>query len=68
MLKGVVKMYDTHKGFGFITSEDDDDLFFTLGDIHPKFKNRPMHEGMTVGYDLKREMRGDRAINIRIIT
>ncbi len=65
MEKGQVKMVDYAKGFGFIVSEDDDELYFNFSDIHPKFKSSRFAEGDTVGFDIKREMRGDRAVNIR---
>lgn len=67
MEKGRIKMYDSVKGFGFIVSEDDDDLFFNNGDIHPKSRNATLREGLEVGFDVKREMRGDRAINVRVL-
>ena len=37
--KGQVKMVDYAKGFGFIISEEDDELYFNFSDIHPKFKS-----------------------------
>ncbi len=58
-------MIDPVKGFGFIITEDEDEVYFSLRDIHPKFRNKPLREGDTVGFDLRREMKGDRAINIR---
>ena len=67
MEKGYIKMYDGLKGFGLITGEDGDDVYFSKQDLHPKSKNLLPREGMKVGFDLKREMRGDRAVNVRII-
>ena len=66
MQTGTVKMFDHLKGYGFITTTDEEDIYFSRQDIHPKFKNVPIKENMKVGFDLKREMRGDRAVNIRI--
>ena len=65
MDKGIIKMIDASKGFGFILSEDEDELYFNLQDIHPKFRGASLREGDQVGFDLKREIKGDRAINIR---
>lgn len=65
MQTGTVKMFDHLKGYGFITTTDEEDIYFSRQDIHPKFKNVPIKENMKVGFDLKREMRGDRAVNIR---
>ena len=66
MQTGTVKMFDHLKGYGFITTTDEEDIYFSRQDIHPKFKNVLIKENMKVGFDLKREMRGDRAVNIRI--
>lgn len=67
MQMGYIKMYDSVKQFGFIVTEDDDDVFFSKQDVHPKSKNAPLREGLKVGFDVKREMRGDRAINVRVL-
>ncbi|MGH1366767.1 MAG: cold-shock protein [Calditrichia bacterium] len=66
MEKGTIKMYDPVKGFGFIVTEDDDDLYFSKNDVHPKSRNAILREGLNVGFDMKREMKGDRAINVRV--
>lgn len=67
MEHGYIKMYDPLKQFGFIVSEDDDELYFSERDIHPKFRNLPIREGLRVGFDLKREQKGDRAVNVRLL-
>lgn len=67
MEKGIIKMYDRLKGFGFIITEEEDELYFSKQDIHPKSRNMLLREGLKVGFDLKREMKGDRAVNVRIL-
>ncbi len=67
METGTVKIFDHFKGYGFITTEDGDDVYFSKQDIHPKFKNVLIKEDMKVGFDFKREIRGDRAVNVRIL-
>lgn len=67
MYKGIIKMINSIKGFGFIISEDDDEIYFHLKDLHPKFRNHLVKEGDKVGFDVKREMKGDRAVNIRLL-
>ena len=67
MHRGTVKMFDHFKGFGFITTEDEDEVYFNLQDVHPKSRGRQPREGDAVGFDLKREMRGDRAVNVRFL-
>ena len=67
MQKGIIKMIDHFKGFGFIVSEDENEVYFNLNDLHPKFKGKILKEGDMVGFDLKREIKGDRAANVRPI-
>ncbi len=65
MQKGVIKMIDRIKGFGFILSENDEEIYFNLNDLHPKFRGAQLRDGDPVGFDLRREIKGDRAINVR---
>lgn len=65
MQQGVIKMIDPLKGFGFIVTKDEDEVYFSLSDLHPKSRNQTLREGDRVGFDVKREMRGDRAVNVR---
>ena len=58
MQSGFIKMYNSLKGFGFIVTDDDDDIYFSKQDIHPKYKNTALREGLKVGFDVKREARG----------
>ncbi len=62
---GIIKMLDPIKKFGFILGEDEEEYYFSFGDIHPKSRNQPLREGDRVGFDVRRELRGDRAINVR---
>jgi CspA family cold shock protein len=60
-------MWDSSKGFGFITSEDDDDLFVHSSDLHISINNHRLLEGQLVTFDIRRDMKGDRAINVKVI-
>ena len=66
MQSGSVKMWDSTKGFGFITTDDNDDLFVHNSDLHVSIKNKRLIEGQRVKFDLRRDMKGDRAINVRL--
>ena len=66
MQSGTVKMWDVSKGFGFITSDDDDDLFVHSSDLHISVNNQRLFEGQTVKFDIRRDMKGDRAVNVRV--
>lgn len=67
MLTGKVKMFDHSKGYGFILTDEGDDIYFSIQDLHPKFKNVLLREETKVGFDLKREIKGDHAVNVRIL-
>jgi len=66
MQAGIVKMWDSAKGYGFITTEDDDDLFVHSTDLHVTIKNKRLVEGQSVRFDIRRDMKGDRAVNVRL--
>ena len=63
---GIVKNWDSAKGFGFITTSDDDDLFVHMSDLHVTIRNKRLTEGQHVKFDLRSDMKGDRAINVRL--
>ncbi len=67
MQSGTVKMWDVSKGFGFITTDEDDDLFVHNSDLHITVKQKRLFEGQTVKFDVRRDMKGDRATNVRVV-
>jgi len=67
MQTGTVKMWDVSKGFGFITSDDDDDYFVHSSDIHVSVTAQRLFEGQRVKFDTRRDMKGDKAINVRLV-
>ncbi|TDI86229.1 MAG: cold shock domain-containing protein [Caldithrix sp.] len=64
---GTVKMWDSSKGFGFIVSDDDEDLFVHVSNLQITVKENRLEEGQRVGFDVRRDMKGDKAINVRVI-
>jgi CspA family cold shock protein len=67
MKYGTVRMWDENKGFGFILSDDDEDLFVHVSDLDPRVKGGCLQEGQRVGFDMRREARGDRAVHVRVV-
>lgn len=65
MQYGTVKMWDSSKGYGFITSDDDDDYFVHASDLHVTLQQKGLREGQRVGFDIRRDMKGDKAIRVR---
>ena len=64
---GTVKMWDSSKGFGFIVSDDDEDLFVHVSNLQITVKENRLEEGQRVGFDVRRDMKGDKAINVRVV-
>lgn len=63
---GTVKKWDATKGFGFILSDDDDELFVHKNDLDVTVPNKQLKVGQRVGFDVAREMKGDRAVRVRV--
>ena len=65
MQYGTVKMWNSGKGFGFIVTDDDEELFVHANDLQVTLKQKGLREGQRVGFDIRQEMKGDKAINVR---
>ena len=68
MQTGVVKLWDTGKGYGFIITDDDNDLFVHVSDLHVSVKGNRLFEGQTVKFDIRSDIKGDRAVNVHVIS
>ena len=63
MTKGTVKWFNATKGFGFITTEEGNDVFVHFSAIQTDgFKT--LDEGQKVSFDLEEGPRGPQAINV----
>jgi cold shock protein len=67
MKTGTVKTWNRMKGFGFITTEDDEEIFVNVNDLHITLKGSGLSEGQKVKFDIRSDMRGDRAVNVRTL-
>jgi CspA family cold shock protein len=65
MKTGIVKIWNQSKGFGFIKM-DDDEIFVNINDLHVTLKANGLKEGQKVKFDIRSDMRGDRAVNVRL--
>ena len=61
-MKGKVKFYNQRKAFGFITGEDDKDVFVHRSDI-PEGTN--LEEDDEVEFEITETDRGNKAINVK---
>ena len=60
-------MWNSRKGFGFIISDDEEDeLFVNIRDLHPSVVNKRLIEGQRVKFDVRSDMKGDKAVNVRL--
>ena len=63
MLQGTVKWFNDSKGFGFITTEDSNDVFVHHTSIQGTgFKT--LSEGDKVSFDTEQGPKGPKAINV----
>ena len=64
-MKGKIKRLIRDRGFGFITAEDDKDVFFHRSALAGEDFD-VLEEGNSVEFDLERGPRGPRATNVRV--
>ena len=64
---GYVKMWDASKGFGFILSDDDEELFVHANDLDITVKEKRLRPDQRVGFDIKQDYKGDKAVNVRVV-
>jgi len=67
MLYGTVKLWNDEKNFGFIEGDDDVDYFVQRGDLTPAVPGKRLRSGQRVGFDVRSDMKGDRAVNVRLV-
>ena len=53
MKKGVVKEYDSSKGYGFITSDDGEDYFVHVSGLREYLKNKGVRPGQKVSFEVE---------------
>ncbi len=63
MAQGTVKWFNAEKGFGFISTENGQDVFAHFSEIQTNgFKT--LEEGQKVEFDVEEGQRGPQAVNI----
>ena len=66
MSTGKVKWFNADKGFGFITSDEGNDIFVHYTEIQGN-GFRTLEEGAKVSFDIKTNDRGDHAANVIVL-
>ena len=64
MTQGTVKFYNSTKGFGFITTEKGEDIFFHKSNVKNTGFRDVLVQGDSVKFEEKVEQKGKRAYNI----
>ncbi len=66
IMKGKVKWFDSNKGFGFIVSEEGEDVFVHHTDILQEgFKN--LEDGQEVDFEKVQGEKGPQATEVKVI-
>lgn len=63
MSKGTVKWFNSEKGYGFITGEDEKDVFVHQTSIQGD-GFRTLDEGQAVSFDVQSDKKGFKAVNV----
>ncbi|MFQ5708155.1 MAG: cold-shock protein [bacterium] len=67
MQYGYVKMWEPSKGYGFIVSDTEEELFVHVSDLDVTVKNKQLREGQRVSFDARSDMKGDKAIRVKVV-
>jgi CspA family cold shock protein len=68
MKTGTVKIWNVQKGFGFIISDEtEDEIYVGSANLHVSVINKRLHEGQKVKFDIKYDLKGDRAVNVHVL-
>ena len=69
MEQGTVKWFNGAKGYGFITGDDGEEIFFHATDVAREFRvgrgESPFHDGQRVEFEVQSGPRGAHASEVR---
>ena len=63
-MRGTVKFFNQRKGFGFITTEQNEDVFFHKSGVKETGFREALNQGDSVEFEIREEAKGKRAYNI----
>ncbi len=62
---GVVKWFDTERGYGFISCNNGNDVFVHHSQVKEKENDKDLHEGESITFDIEEGTRGPMAVNVQ---
>ncbi|MVX66637.1 cold-shock protein [Clostridium chromiireducens] len=62
---GVVKWFDTERGYGFISCDKGDDVFVHHSQLKHNGPDKDLHEDESVTFDIENGEKGPMAINVQ---
>ena len=67
MPRGIIRFFNESKGYGFIESDQEDNIFVHHSAIKKKGGYKTLQEGQEVWFDVRRGTRGVEAVNVHRI-
>lgn len=64
-ITGVVKWFDSERGYGFISCDKGNDVFVHHSQIKDKGPDKDLHEDESVTFDIEDGEKGPMAINVQ---
>jgi CspA family cold shock protein len=64
-MTGIVKWYDSEKGYGFISCDQGDDVFVHHSQIKENGSEKDLHEGESITFDITTGQKGPMAVNVQ---
>ena len=62
---GVVKWFDNERGYGFIATNEGQDVFVHHSQVKEKTHDKDLHEGESVSFDIVQDAKGPAAMNVQ---
>lgn len=62
---GTIKWFDNERGYGFISANQGDDVFLHHSQVKEKGKDKDIHEGEEVSFDMIQGEKGPTAVNVQ---